>query len=147
MEPVIDFAREGDLDRLEELERVCFSVPWTREQLKTQLGEGYIFLVSREGDTPVGYVGAQCVLDEGYISNVAVSPGHRRRGIAEGLLRELERRGRERDLSFLTLEVRASNIPAIALYEKCGYERVGLRKNYYTHPKEDAIIMTLEMKK
>ena len=145
MEPVFDDACINDIEEIERIEGLCFSIPWTREQLEMQLGGGYIFIAARDGERPVGYVGAQCVLDEGYISNVAVSPKYRRLGIGEGLMRTLERRARERKLSFLTLEVRASNHAAVSLYEKCGYKTVGRRKNYYSHPKEDAIIMTLEM--
>ena len=84
-------------------------------------------------------------MDEGYIGNVAVRPAYRRRGIADALLQGLEKLGRERELSFLTLEVRAGNAPAIALYEKNGYARVGRRPGYYDHPKEDAILMTYDI--
>ena len=88
----------------------------------------------------------QTVLDEGYIGNVAVRPAFRRRGIADALLDALETLGRERELSFLTLEVRAGNAPAIALYEKNGYAQTGRRPGYYDHPKEDAILMTYYLK-
>lgn len=133
------------LPQIEALEQVCFSVPWTREQLRTQLGERQIFLAAVEGEQVVGYVGLMYVLDEGYISNVAVAPEHRRRGLARQLLAELERRCRALQLAFMTLEVRASNTPAIALYESRGFRQVGRRKNYYKNPAEDAILMTLEL--
>ena len=92
-----------------------------------------------------GYAGLMHVLDEGYINNVAVDPALRRRGTADALLDELERRCRALCLSFATLEVRAGNAPAIALYEKHGYRSVGLRRRYYEKPVEDAVIMTLEL--
>ena len=89
---------------------------------------------------------ANILLDEGYIGNVAVRPAYRRRGIAGALLQALETLGREKALSFLTLEVRAGNAPAIALYEKNGYACVGRRPDYYDHPREDAILMTKYLK-
>lgn len=83
------------------------------------------------------------VLDEGYLSNIAVSPEHRRQGIAEALLKALLVRASARKLSFVTLEVRAGNIPAQTLYRKLGFTEVGVRRGYYEHPKEDAVLMTL----
>ena len=96
------------------------------------------------GDTGrlLGYVGLLAVVDEGYITNVAVRPDCRRQGVAAALLDALEAQGKERELAFLTLEVRQSNAPARALYEKLGYLQAGLRRNYYENPREDAIIMT-----
>jgi ribosomal-protein-alanine N-acetyltransferase len=82
------------------------------------------------------------VLDEGYLANGAVARAYRRRGVAAALLREMRRRAMARGISFLTLEVRASNAPAIALYAGQGYVQVGRRKNYYANPREDAILMT-----
>ena len=137
------------LPRIAELERQCFSLPWTVGALRTQLGPDHIFLaaVDTEGDGALllGYVGLMHVLDEGYINNVAVDPAFRRRGVADALLDALERRCRALGLAFATLEVRAGNAPAIALYHKHGYRAVGRRKNYYEKPAEDAVIMTLEM--
>ena len=89
-----------------------------------------------------GYVGLLAVVDEGYITNVAVRPDCRRQGVASSLLQALEARGRARNLTFLTLEVRQSNAPARALYEMQGYVQAGMRRNYYENPREDAVIMT-----
>ena len=89
---------------------------------------------------------ARYVLDEGYISNVAVSPEHRRKGIADRLIRELMTRAGQLELAFVTLEVRESNAPAAELYKKHGFVKVGQRKNYYDLPKEDAILMTKFLK-
>ena len=140
-------AQEKDLDHLEELETACFSVPWTRDQLASQLPDDqHCFLAAVENDAVLGYVGMMYILDEGYISNVAVAPGQRRRGIGDALLKELMKRAEEYGLAFVTLEVRESNDPAIALYEKHGFQRVGLRKKYYDSPKEDAILMTKFLK-
>ena len=117
------------LDAVAELERSCFTVPWSRNALAEELDNALsAFLVALdENDRVVGYAGLQVVLDEGYITNVAVRPDCRRNHLA-----------------FLSLEVRASNYAAIALYGQHGYRGVGRRRNYYEHPKEDAVIMTRE---
>lgn len=148
MEYRIADARERHLERLEELEKACFSMPMTRTQLESQLPDSrHIFLVAENAaGTVQGYVGMLYVLDEGYISNVAVAPEQRRKGIADALLRELLRRAEDLSLAFVSLEVRESNAPAAALYEKHGFLPVGKRKNYYSLPREDAIIMTKFMK-
>ena len=129
-----------------EIERMCFSDPWSermlREHLDNQCAAALVAL--GEDGTVLGYAGLLVVLDEGYITNVAVRPAFRRQGIAADLLTVFDRFARGNHLAFLTLEVRASNEPALALYEKLGYRRMGLRKNYYEHPKEDAVIMTRE---
>ena len=135
-------ARESDLGQIAEIENQCFSMPWDEGLLRIQLGERYVFPVAAEGEEILGYVGMQYVLDEGYISNVAVSPKHRRKGIADMLLSALHKEAEKLSLSFVSLEVRASNVPAISLYSKHGYIEEGRRKNYYEKPREDAIIMT-----
>ena len=91
-----------------------------------------------------GYVGSQTVIDESDMMNVAVHPDYRRKGIAEKLVMELVEALKKRDSRCLTLEVRASNEPARALYEKQGFVQVGLRKNYYRNPREDALILRKE---
>ncbi len=136
--------RPEHLDDILLMEQQCFSVPWTHEQLMAQLSDFmHIFLAAEdENGRAVGYAGLMYVLDEGYISNVAVSPDRRRVGIADMLLTELYERAKAKKLSFLTLEVRESNIPAQSLYKKHGYTEVGRRKAYYSRPKEDAVLMT-----
>ena len=134
------------LDEVAELERICFSVPWSRNMLAEEL-ENLLsaFLVALdEKNRVVGYAGLQVIVDEGYITNVAVRPECRRQGIAGKLLQVFLDFAKGNRLAFLTLEVRASNYDAIALYGSRGFRSVGRRKNYYEHPKEDAIIMTLE---
>ena len=137
----------GDhLDEVAELERVCFSTPWSRNMLSEELeNDCSAILVALDGqDHVVGYAGVQVILDEGYITNVAVRPEYRRRGVAGKLLRVFLDFAKAHQLAFLTLEVRASNVPAMALYEGLGFRDVGRRKNYYEHPREDAVIMTKE---
>ena len=134
------------LDEVAELERICFSTPWSRNMLAEELDNALsAFLVALdESGKVVGYAGLQVVLDEGYITNVAVRPECRRQGIAGKLLQVFLDFAQGNHLAFLTLEVRASNYDAIALYGSRGFRSVGRRKNYYEHPKEDAIIMTKE---
>lgn len=142
---VITDVREELLPQIVGIERECFSLPWTEQMLRSQLeGERCVFLAALEENTVLGYVGLAYVLDEGYISNVAVAPAHRRRGAGDALIAELIRRGRALRLAFLTLEVRESNAAAVALYAKHGFLVVGRRKGYYEKPREDALLMTLE---
>ena len=142
----INDAREELIPQIQRIEQQCFSVPWTAPMLHMQLApDSHVFLTAETENTVVGYVGMLYVLDEGYISNIAVRPDYRRRGAAEALLRTLEARGRALMLRFLTLEVRESNAAAVALYQKCGYRVAGRRKNYYEKPTEDALIMTLTL--
>ena len=134
------------LDEVAELERVCFTTPWSRNMLAEEL-DNYLsaFLVALDNNDKVaGYAGLQAVLDEGYITNVAVRPDCRRQGIAGMLMQVFLDFAKGNHLAFLSLEVRASNYDAIALYGSRGFRSVGRRKNYYEHPREDAIIMTKE---
>ena len=136
-------AQPHHLPQIEELEQQCFSIPWTWDQLMSQLPDDcHEFLAAEQEGKVLGYVGMMTVLDEGYISNVAVDPAFRRQGIADRLITELLDRAQIRELSFVTLEVREHNEPAIALYRKHGFAPVGLRKNYYEHPVENALLMT-----
>ena len=133
-----------NLDEIQKIENACFSLPWTRAALEHQMNaENCIFLAALDDDGIVlGYVGLMFVLDEGYISNVAVAPEERRQGVADALISALVDRTRNK-LAFLTLEVRESNAAAISLYKKHGFEIVGNRKNYYERPRESALLMTL----
>ena len=135
---------QTQLEQIEKIEQQCFSCPWTLDQLRSQLSDDrHVFLAAVDaGGTVLGYVGMMFVLDEGYISNVAVAPDFRRQGVADALISALMTRAEELNLAFVTLEVRAGNEPAKALYAKHGFVPVGRRKNYYDLPKEDAILMT-----
>ncbi len=127
------------------LEQVCFSDPWPLEAVTSELTNPLShWLVALEGETVLAYVGSQTVLDEADIMNVAVAPMARRKGLAKALLLRLEDDLRQQRVHSLTLEVRASNDPAIALYEGLGYVRVGRRPGYYHKPKEDALILRKE---
>ena len=134
------------LDEVAELERICFTTPWSRNMLAEEL-DNYLsaFLVALDdNDKVAGYAGLQAVLDEGYITNVAVRPDCRRQGIAGKLLQVFLDFAKGNHLALLSLEVRASNYDAIAHYGSRGFRSVGRRKNYYELPRQDAIIMTKE---
>lgn len=132
------------IPQMVELEKICFSLPWTADMIRSELNNpSCLYLAAVDGDTLAGYIGVQTVLDEGYINNVAVRPEYRRKGIAAALISLLIDEARAIGLAFMTLEVRESNAPAIALYEKLGFTTVGRRKNYYEKPREDAILMTI----
>lgn len=143
---IVDVSAEH-IPQIEEIERKCFSRPWTAEQLKSQMRDEQHEFIGAVSDSGVlGYVGLMYVLDEGYISNVAVRPEARRQGIGDALIDALAEKAKALKLAFLTLEVRESNAPAIALYAKHGFHPVGKRKNYYDAPKEDAVLMTCYLK-
>ncbi len=137
------------LDQMEEIERLCFSDPWSRRLLSELLENEAAATLAAVGEdgTVLGYAGIQVVLDEGYVNNVAVRPEYRQQGVASQLLEVFRRFGEGQGLAFLTLEVRDSNQAARALYARHGFVEAGRRKNYYQHPKEDAIIMTLEFQR
>lgn len=143
MSVTIREAREADLPRLTELESACFSDPWPDSAFRCSMTEGRRLLTAWEGEALLGYAALWTVLDEGEIANVAVAPEARRRGIGDALLSAAVALAREAGLACLQLEVRAGNAPALALYEKRGFQAVGRRKNYYEKPREDAILMTL----
>ena len=127
------------------IEKECFGPDaWSEKSVASELANQLsLWLVAVEDGVVAGYVGSQTVLQEADMMNIAVADTHRRRGIARLLVEELIR---QLDAYQLTLEVRASNAPAIALYEKLGFTQVGLRKNYYHKPKEDALILRKEWK-
>ena len=127
-----------------ELERACFADPWSEAGLTEELDNPpAVFRVAVEDGTVLGYVGMHHVLDEGFITNVAVSPAARRRGVARALLADLTAYGTAHSLYRITLEVRVSNTPAITLYEGMGYTRDGVRPGFYRDPTEDAAIYSL----
>ena len=128
-----------------ELEKICFSDPWSENSIASELDNQLAFwLVALEGETVAGYIGSQTVMDETDMMNVAVHPDFRRQGIAEALVNGLVDRLKAMGSHCLTLEVRASNAPAISLYEKLGFSEIGRRKNYYRNPREDALILRKE---
>lgn len=131
--------------QIAEIERLCFSTPWSENSIASELANPLsCWLVALEGDVVAGYVGSQTVMDMTDMMNIAVHPDYRRQGIAEKLVLALVDALKVRESRCLLLEVRASNEPARLLYQKLGFSQVGLRKNYYRNPKEDALILRKE---
>ena len=136
---------EGHVAQVAELEKVCFSDPWSESSVASELNNPLsLWLIAEEDGALCGYVGSQTVLDETDMMNIAVRPDCRRKGIAAALISELVGQLKERGSHILRLEVRESNAPAIALYESLGFAQLGLRKNYYRNPKENALILGKE---
>ena len=132
----------------EDLEQVCaiecdnFTMPWSRESFLDSIhNSNYIYLVAEQKQKIVGYCGIWGIVGEGQITNVSVKKTFQRQGVANTLLGACLEKGNEMGLASYTLEVRESNCGAIALYEKLGFQQVGIRKNFYDKPKEHAIIM------
>ena len=137
--------RPEHASQVAELEKLCFSDPWSEKSVASELeNELALWLVALEGETLAGYVGSQTVMGETDMMNIAVAPAFRRQGIARELIQALVRDLKERASHSLTLEVRASNAPARALYESLGFSQAGRRPGYYRNPKEDALILRKE---
>ena len=133
------------VSQIAQLEKQCFSEPWSEKSVASELDNPLsLWLAAVDGETVVGYIGSQAVLGEADMMNVAVAESCRRQGIAERLVQTLVRKLAEKGNRCLSLEVRASNGPARALYEKLGFRQVGLRPNYYAKPREDGLILRKE---
>ena len=142
---IIEKMNSSHVSQIAQLEKICFSDPWSENSIASELGNKLAFwLVATEGENVAGYIGSQTVMDETDMMNVAVHPDFRRQGIAEALVNGLVEHLKVMGSHCLTLEVRASNAPAIALYEKLGFSEIGRRRNYYRNPREDALILRKE---
>lgn len=131
--------------QIAELEKLCFSDPWSEKSVASELSNPLsLWLVAMDGERVAGYVGSQTVLGETDMMNIAVHPDFRRQGVAVRLIERLTDALRAKGSHCLTLEVRESNEPARHLYERLGFAAIGLRKNYYNHPKENALILRKE---
>ena len=128
-----------------EMEKLCFSEPWSENSLGILTGDGAVGFVALEDGLVTAYVGMMLVLDEGQITNVATFPKYRRQGFGRAVMEALERYARDRGITLMSLEVRESNLGAVALYESLGWRSVGRRKNFYRHPVEDALVMIKEI--
>ena len=130
-----------DVKSVAQIEAECFSVPWSENSFEDSLArEDTVFLVCVD-EGVVGYIGMYLSFEEGEITNVAVTPSYRQRGCGNLLIEAVKKEAKARNAECVILEVRVSNAPAISLYKKNGFEEIGIRKNFYEHPKEDAIIM------
>ena len=142
---MITMMTASHVPQIAELEKLCFNDPWSENSIASELDNRLsCWLVALDDDKVIGYVGSQTVLGETDMMNIAIHPDHRKRGIATELIERLIQALKERDSHSLMLEVRASNEPAKSLYTKLGFELVGVRKNYYRNPKEDALILRKE---
>lgn len=145
---IIERMNVSHVPQVAQLEKLCFSDPWSENSVSSELKNKLaLWLVAEENGTVAGYIGSQTCGEESDVMNVAVHPDFRRRGIAEALVNALVEELKAIGSHCLTLEVRASNAPAIALYEKMGFSEIGRRKNYYRNPREDALILRKEWEK
>lgn len=141
-ETVVMKADKTKASHIAELEKECFSLPWSKKTITEAMENGTTFFTAQKGEKTVGYIGVSIILDEGYITNIAVTKKERKKGIGTALLERVFAEARDNNLSFISLEVRESNKKAISLYEKFGFKKEGKRKNFYDNPKEDALILT-----
>ena len=128
---MIRLMEERDIPQVAELERLCFSTPWSENSLKVEETDGKV----------TAYGGLLQVMEEGDVTNIAVHPQHRLKGSGTRVTEALLEEGRKRGMTTFTLEVRVSNLTAVHVYEKLGFRSVGIRKGFYDAPKEDAMVM------
>lgn len=140
----IIFADESHIGDIVNIENLCFEHPWSENSVRSHIeGKHNVTFICTENGETAGYAGMTVSLDEGQIMNIAVLPKFRKRGFGDALVSKLKEYCEDNGLLFMTLEVRAGNLPAIRLYEKHGFFRVGVRKKYYGGV-EDAVLMTFE---
>ena len=143
---IIRKMNRNDVRAIGEIEKLCFSDPWSENSILSEVDNPLSYwLVVEDNGTIAGYVGSQSVLDAADMMNLAVSPDYRRQGIGQVLVNALTDHLRQNNVIALLLEVRVSNEPAIALYQKLGFEQVGRRPRYYHNPREDALILRKEL--
>lgn len=143
---IIRQMKSNDIPAIAELEKLCFSDPWSENSIASELCNPLSYwLVAEDNGKIAGYVGSQSVLDAADMMNLAVSPDCRQQGVAQALVKELMRHLHKNKVIALLLEVRVSNTPAISLYEKLGFVQVGRRPKYYHNPREDALILRKEL--
>ena len=133
------------LNEVAELEKVCFADPWSEKALELLITDGAYGAVCLAEERVVAYGGVLWAPDEGQITNNATHPNCRRCGMGAAILEDLVKKAKERNCEQLSLEVRVSNFPAIALYERYGFVKMGLRRGFYKHPTEDAYVMCLPL--
>ena len=139
----IRLMEERDLDAIMEVEKQCFTLPWSREAFYNELHQNRFahYLILEEEGNVIGYCGAWLVVDEAHITNIAVLPAYQGRGLGKVLLTSMMEECKLRAIERMTLEVRESNLVAQSLYRKLGFVEGAIRKNYYSDNQEDAIVM------
>ena len=136
---------EAHLGEVAELERLCFGEPWSENALRLLLGDAAIGFVCMEADRVAAYGGMLFAPDEGQVTNVAVHPDFRRRGMGARIVEAFVEEAKRRELEQISLEVRVSNAAAIGLYQRFGFDAAGVRKRFYRNPSEDAAVMLLNL--
>lgn len=142
----ISLMTAADVDAVSEIEKMCFSIPWSKKAFETEVAENACarYLVLKEGGRALAYAGMWFVLDEAHITNIAVHPDARGKGLGEKITRALIQLAADSGMTWMTLECRRSNFVAQSLYHKLGFIDVGYRKRYYADTGEDALVMALE---
>lgn len=142
---------EAHIPEIAELEKICFSKPWSESTLRYQLTDdcaNFFTAISKgKGNKITGYCGCHIAADECYTDNIAVFPDYRKNGLGKAMTLKLIETAKEKKCAFISLEVRPSNTAAVHMYESLGFEPVGKRRSFYSSPTEDALIMTLYFKK
>lgn len=133
---------ESYIGQMAEIENACFASPWSADSFKSAFSAGHTsFFGAVYEDKLIAYAGLQHLYGEGAVTNVGVLPEYRRRGAGLAVMKALLEFAKEQKLEFVSLEVRESNLPAVSLYEHLGFERLGVRRGFYSSPKENAVIM------
>lgn len=134
---------QSRIKQVAQIESLCFSHPWSEESIYDSfINPCNQFYISVEENKVLGYIGLSVIIDEGYILNVAVHPDYQGKGIGKALVKTVDDFAIENNLAFVTLEVRPSNEKAVSLYESFGFTKVGERRDYYSNPKENALLLT-----
>ena len=134
--------KEADAEQLHILDSLCFSVPWSKTAFEEEKSNGLAeYVIAVYDGEYIGYMGFHCVAGEASVTNICVAPSWRRKGLGELLMTKCIGLAKEKGAERMLLEVRNQNIPALRLYEKFGFYRTGLRKNYYSSPSDDAVLM------
>ncbi|WP_235860242.1 ribosomal protein S18-alanine N-acetyltransferase [Rossellomorea aquimaris] len=143
----IRFMTVDDLDAVMEIEHCSFSIPWTREAFYNEIEQNHLstYLVVEDGESIAGYCGVWLVVDEAHITNVAVLPDYRGKGLGEALMKGIMEIAKEVGARVMTLEVRVSNEAAKGLYRKMGFQDGGIRRRYYSDNQEDALVMWVNL--
>jgi ribosomal-protein-alanine N-acetyltransferase len=144
---VFRFMREEDIDQVLEIEHASFTTPWSREAFYNELNMNKfaIYIVLEVDKKVVGYCGVWVVIDEAHVTNIAILPEYRGRKLGEALMQQLFDVARTMGAKSMTLEVRVTNYIAQSMYRKFGFQKGGLRKNYYTDNQEDALVMWVKL--
>ncbi len=144
---IIDGLKQKYTDSIARIEKQNFSEPWSEEALRCELTNPVArYFVAVDEGRVAGYMGVHIIIDEAYITNIAVDDEYKRQGIGRNLMQTAIVECKEKGCAFITLEVRVSNEAAIGLYTSFGFKNMGIRRNFYTNPAEDAMIMTLDFR-